>query len=165
MLHMNRVTLLGHAGQDPQGRDLQRGERSVSFRLATSRRWKSQDGAAVEKTDWHRIVVYGGAVKPAEEFVRKGSLVLVEGRLATREYDDGKGIRRRVTEVVVAGLHGVVNVLTPKAREGAGAADAGAADTRAADTRAADTGAETPADGNDLGGEDEDGDDDGHEDL
>ena len=165
MLHMNRVTLLGHAGQDPQGRDLQRGERSVSFRLATSRRWKSRDGAAVEKTDWHRIVVYGGAVKPAEEFVRKGSLVLVEGRLATREYDDGKGIRRRVTEVVVAGLHGVVNVLTPKAREGAGAADAGAADTRAADTRAADTGTETPADGNDLGGEDEDGDDDGHEDL
>ena len=156
MLHMNRVTLLGHAGQDPQGRDLQRGERAVSFRLATSRRWKSRDGAAVEKTDWHRIVVYGGAVKPAEEFVRKGSLVMVEGRLATREYDDSKGIRRQVTEVVVAGLQGVVNVLTPKARDGAGAAD-----TRAGDVPAA----EPPADGNDSGGDDGDGDDDGHEDL
>ena len=161
MLHMNRVTLLGHAGQDPQGRDLQRGERSVSFRLATSRRWKSRDGAAVEKTDWHRIVVYGGAVKPAEEFVRKGSLVMVEGRLATREYDDGKGIGRQVTEVVVAGLQGVVNVLTPKAKEAAGAANTGAADTRAADAPAV----EPPADGIDFGGDDGDGDDDGHEDL
>ena len=123
MLHMNRVMLLGHAGRDPEGRDLQRGERTASFTLATTRRWKGQGGAAVEKTDWHRVVVYGGAVKPAEEFVRKGSLVLVEGRLAIREYDDGKGIRRQVTEVVVAGPQGVVNVLTPKAKEGAGGAD------------------------------------------
>ena len=163
MLHMNRVTLLGHAGRDPEGRDLQRGERTASFTLATTRRWKGQGGAAVEKTDWHRVVVYGGAVKPAEEFVRKGSLVLVEGRLATREYDDSKGIRRQVTEIVVAGPQGVVNVLTPKAKEGAGAADTRAADTRAADSGAGDTGAETPADGNDFGGED--GDDDDHEDF
>ena len=159
MLHMNRVTLLGHAGRDPEGRDLQRGERTASFTLATTRRWKGQGGAAVEKTDWHRVVVYGGAVKPAEEFVRKGSLVLVEGRLATREFDDSKGIGRQVTEVVVAGPQGVVNVLTPKAKERAGAADTRAADTRAADTHAG----EPPADGNDFGGED--GDDDDHEDF
>ena len=156
MLHMNRVTLLGHAGRDPEGRDLQRGERTASFTLATTRRWKGQGGAAVEKTDWHRVVVYGGAVKPAEAFVRKGSLVLVEGRLATREYDDSKGIRRQVTEVVVAGPQGVVNVLTPKAKDGDGGAD-----TRATDAPAA----EPPADGNDFGGEDGDGEDDGHEDF
>ena len=145
MLHMNRVTLLGHAGRDPEGRKLPDDERTASFTLATTRRWKSREGAAVEKTDWHRIVVYGGAVKPAEEMVRKGSLVLVEGRLATREYDDSKGIRRQVTEVVVAGPQGVVNVLTPKAKEGAAAADA----------RARDTGAGEPAsNGNDFGGED-----------
>ena len=154
MLHMNRVTLLGHAGRDPEGRDLRGNERAASFTLATTRRWKSESGAAVEKTDWHRIVVYGGAVKPAEEFVRKGSLVLVEGRLATREYDDSKGIGRQVTEVVVAGPQGVVNVLTPKAKEGAGALDDAAGDTRAG---------EPPADGNDFGGEDGDG--DGHEDF
>ena len=147
MLHMNRVTLLGHAGRDPEGRKLPDDERTASFTLATTRRWKSREGAAVEKTDWHRIVVYGGAVKPTEEFVRKGSLVLVEGRLATREYDDSKGIRRQVTEVVVAGPQGVVNVLTPKAKEGAGGPDA----------RAGDTGAGEPAsDGNDFGGEDGD---------
>ncbi len=99
-------------------------------------------------------MVYGGAVKPAEEFVRKGSLVLVEGRLATREYDDSKGIRRQVTEVVVAGPQGVVNVLTPKAKDGAGGADSGAGDTGAGEPAAVD---------NDFGGED--GDDDDHEDF
>ena len=114
MLHMNRVTLLGHAGRDPKGRDLNSGERTASFALATSRRWKGEGGEAVEKTDWHRVVVYGGAVKPVEEFVRKGSLVLVEGRLATREYSDRKGVERQVTEVIVAWPQGVVNVLSPK---------------------------------------------------
>ena len=114
MLHMNRVTLLGHAGRDPEGRRLSEDERTAWFTLATTRRWKGEGGAAVEKTDWHRIVVYGGAVKAAEDLVRKGSLVLVEGRLATREYDDSKGIRRRVTEVIVAGPQGLVNVLSRK---------------------------------------------------
>ena len=114
MLHMNRATLLGHAGRDPQGRELHEGERTASFSLATTRRWKSEGGEAVEKTDWHRVVVYGGAVKPVEDMVRKGSLVLVEGRLATREYDDRKGIKRQVTEVIVSGPQGVVNVLSPK---------------------------------------------------
>ena len=114
MLHMNRVTLLGHAGCDPEGRRLSEDERTAWFTLATTRRWKGEGGAAVEKTEWHRIVVYGGAVKPAEDLVRKGSLVLVEGRLATREYDDSKGIRRKVTEIVVAGPQGLVNVLSRK---------------------------------------------------
>ncbi|MDD9990732.1 MAG: single-stranded DNA-binding protein [Rhodospirillales bacterium] len=122
MLHMNRVTLLGHAGRDPRGRELGEGERTTSFTVATSRRWKADSGEAVEKTEWHRIVVYGNAVKPAEDMVRKGSLVLVEGRLATREYDDSKGIRRQVTEVIVAGPQGVVNVLSPKPATGEGAA-------------------------------------------
>ena len=117
MLHMNRVTLLGHAGRDPEGRKLQDGERTASFTLATTRRWKGQGGEAVEKTEWHRIVVYGGAVQPAEDMVRKGAVVLVEVRLATREFNDRKGNRRRVTEVIVAGPQGLVNVLTPRARE------------------------------------------------
>ncbi len=151
MLHMNRVTLLGHAGRDPEGRKLSEDERTAWFTLATTRRWKGEGGAAVEKTDWHRIVVYGGAVKPVEDMVRKGSPVLVEGRLATREYDDGKGIRRKVTEVIVAGPQGVVNVLRPKA--GAGHADGAgepagepeAGDPRAEDPRAEDPGADDGA--------------------
>ena len=127
MLSMNRVTLLGHAGRDPGSRQLGDDERTAFFSLATTRRWKGEGGATVEKTDWHRIVVYGGAVKPVEDLVRKGSLVLVEGRMATREYDDSKGIKRQVTEVVVAGPQGLVNVLSR--RPAGDEADGG--DTRA----------------------------------
>lgn len=144
MLNMNRVTLLGHAGRDPGSRQLNDDERTAFFSLATTRRWKGEAGATVEKTDWHRIVVYGGAVKPVEDLVRKGSLVLVEGRIATREYTDSKGIGRQVTEVVVAGPQGLVNVLSRKPAgddaDGGGdtpaeepAGDAGAGDTHADD--------------------------------
>ena len=118
MLHMNRVTLLGHAGRDPRGRELGEGERTTSFTVATSRRWKEDSGEAVERTEWHRIVVYGNAVKPVEDMVRKGSLVLVEGRLATREYDDSKGIRRQVTEVIVAGPQGAGERAEPEGGDG-----------------------------------------------
>ena len=114
MLCLNRVTLLGHAGRDPESRELQDGEKKVWFSLATTRRWKGRDGEAVEKTEWHRIVVFGGAAGPAGDMVRKGVPVLVEGRLATREFEDREGNTRTVTEVVVAGPQGLVNVLSRK---------------------------------------------------
>ncbi len=155
MLNMNRVTLLGHAGRDPGSRQLNDDERTAFFSLATTRRWKGEGGATVEKTDWHRIVVYGGAVKPVEDLVRKGSLVLVEGRLATREYDDSKGIGRQVTEVVVAGPQGLVNVLS---RKPSGDDTDGGGDTPAEEP-AGDAGAE------DTGADDGDGDGAGDEDV
>ena len=106
----------------------------------------------MEKTDWHRIVVYGKAVKPVEDLVRKGSLVLVEGRIATREYDDSKGIKRQVTEVVVAGPQGLVNVLSrrPAGDDADGGGDTGAEEP-AGDAGAVDTGAD---DGDGAGDED-----------
>ena len=124
MLNINRVTLLGHAGRDPESRTLRDGERTASFNLATTRRWKGREGEALKKTDWHRIVVYGGAVTPTEERVRKGAPVLVEGRLATRQFDDRQGNTRTVTEVIVAGPQGMVNVMSrkPAGDEGAQAA-------------------------------------------
>ena len=94
MLNINRVTLLGHAGRDAEGRTLQDGERTASFNLATTRRWKGREGEALKKTEWHRIVVYGGSVKPTEELVRKGAAVLVEGRLATRQFRRQAGSRQ-----------------------------------------------------------------------
>ena len=114
MLQINRVTLLGHAGADPEGRTLQSGDRTASFNLATTRRWKGKDGGAEEKTERHRIVVYGGSVKAAEDLVRKGAAVLVEGRLVTRAFDDKEGNKRQVAEVVVSGPQGMVNVLSRK---------------------------------------------------
>ena len=112
MLNMNRVTLLGRAGRDPEIRTLANGGRAASFALATNERWKDRDGRNAEHTEWHRVVVYGPTVEPVERLVRKGAAVLVEGRLATRGYRDRDGHEKSVTEIVVAGPQGVVNVLS-----------------------------------------------------
>ena len=114
MLHVNRATVLGYAGGDARRRTMQSGEDTVSFSVATTRRWKGDDGQAQEVTEWHRVAVFGGSVEPASEMVRKGALVLVEGRLRTREFKDREGKDRTVTEIVVAGPQGMVNVLSPK---------------------------------------------------
>lgn len=112
MLHVNRVTLLGYAGRDPDIRTLPDGGRAASFSLATTQRWKDRDGKPAESTEWHRIAVYGGAVEAVEARVRKGATVLVEGRAAHREFRDAKGRDRQIAEVVVAGPRGMVNVLS-----------------------------------------------------
>ena len=118
MFNMNRVTLLGHAGRDPEIRTMQSGGKIATFSLATTQKWKRQDGEATEATEWHRIVVYGGAVEAVGKLVRKGAALLVEGRIAGREYRDKEGQSRRITEIVVAGPQGLVNVLSPRQEEG-----------------------------------------------
>ena len=118
MLHINRATVLGYAGGDAERRRMQSGEDTVSFSLATTRRWKDKEGKPGEATEWHRVAVFGGTVEPASEMVRKGALVLVEGRLRTREYKDREGNDRTITEIVVAGPQSMVNVLSPPKRAG-----------------------------------------------
>ena len=127
MLHINKATVLGYAGGDAKRRTMLSGEGTVSFSVATTRRWKGDDGKPREATEWHRIAVYGGAVEPASEMVRKGALVLVEGQLRTREYKDREGKERTVTEIVVAGPQSMVNVLSRRPEEdgnGSGGGDA-----------------------------------------
>ena len=101
MLDMNRVTLFGRAGRDAEGRALPSGDRCATFTLATTARWRRKDGEAAERTEWHRVAVFGGAVEAVEKRVRTGAAVLVEGRLASRTYQDDAGAERRVWEVVV----------------------------------------------------------------
>ena len=124
MLNMNRVTLLGHAGRDPEIRDLRNGEKAASFTLATTEKWKDRDGKPAESTEWHRIVVYGPTVEAVGKMLKKGGAVLVEGRLATREYRDKQDVARTVTEIVVAGRQGVVNVLSGRREANGGAGEA-----------------------------------------
>ena len=76
MLNMNRATLLGHAGRDPEMHTLQNGAKAASFTLATTERWKGKDGEAAESTQWHRIAAYGAAAEAAGKLVRKGAAVL-----------------------------------------------------------------------------------------
>ena len=115
MLNVNRVTLLGHVGRDPEFHSNAGGDRAARFSVATTERWKNRDGEAQERTEWHRVVVFGGAVGVVERLVRKGTAVLVEGRLTVREYTDRQDTPRQVTEIIVAGPQGMVNVLAPGA--------------------------------------------------
>ena len=112
MLNINRATLLGHAGRDPEIRELQNGGKAASFTLATTEKWKGKDGKPAESTEWHRIAVYGPTVEAVEKMLKKGDAVLVEGRIASRAFRDKDGNDRAVTEIVVAGWQGTVNVLS-----------------------------------------------------
>ena len=113
MLNVNRVTLLGHVGRDPELHSTAGGDRAARFSLATTERWKGRDGEARERTEWHRIIVFGGNVGVVERLVRKGAAVLVEGRLTVREYTDREDKPRQATEIIVGGPQGMVNVLAP----------------------------------------------------
>ena len=112
MLNMNRATLLGHAGRNPEVRDLRNGGKAASFTLATTEKWKDRDGKPGEATEWHRVVVYGPAVEAVGKMLRKGDRVMVEGRIATREYRDREGNDRTVTEIVVSRRQDTVNILS-----------------------------------------------------
>ena len=127
MLNMNRASLLGHAGRDPEIRDLNNGEKAATFTLATTEKWKDREGQPAEATEWHRIVVYGPTVAAVETMLRKGDAVLVEGRIATREYRDREDVARTVTEIVVAGRQGVVNVLSARRADPGSVSGVGAA--------------------------------------
>ena len=114
MLNMNRATLLGHAGRDPEIRDLKKGGKAATFTLATTEKWTDGEGRPAEATQWHRIVVYGAVVEAVGRMLRKGDRVLVEGRIATRGFTDGEGNDRTVTEIVVSGWQGMVNILSDR---------------------------------------------------
>ena len=128
MLNMNRATLLGRAGRDPDVRDLKNGGKAATFSLATTEKWTDREGRPSEATEWHRVAVYGPAVEPVSKMLRKGDAVMVEGRISTREYRDREGNDRTITEIVVAGAQGTVNMLggrRPQAADAAGKPEAG----------------------------------------
>ena len=123
MLTVNRATLVGHAGRDPEIRSLPNGGRAAAFPLATAEKWTDREGKPSESTEWHRVVVYGAAVGIVGTMLRKGDPVMVEGRIATRQYRDRDDNERTVTEIVVAGPQGMVNVLSPRKTEDESATD------------------------------------------
>ena len=103
MLSINRATLLGNLGQDPQLRKTASDEDMATFSLATNERWTTKDGQKQERTVWHEIVAFGHHARAAARFLRKGSPAFVEGMIVKREYKDGDGQTRRVVEIRVAG--------------------------------------------------------------
>ena len=120
MLTMNRATLLGHAGRNPEMRTLPSGDEVALFSLATTERFTRRDGTAGESTEWHAIVAFGNAARTVRNLVRRGAPVLVEGRIATRTWTDRSGTEHRTSEILVSGPQARVNVLTKRGREPGG---------------------------------------------
>ena len=100
---INKVQLLGNLGADPEVRSFQNGGRVLTFSLATSESWKDRDsGERRERTTWHRVSIFAdGLIDVAEKYLKKGSKVLVEGKLENREWTDGEGVKRYSTEVAL----------------------------------------------------------------
>lgn len=114
--YRNCVQLIGNLGADPEVRTFSNGGRVVTFPVATTESWKDRNsGERREKTEWHRCVVNSEALGLlAEKYLRKGSKVFLEGKLETRSYEDGEGITRYVTEVVLRPFNGTLTFLDRK---------------------------------------------------
>lgn len=109
---INKVILVGNLGQDPEVRYLPNGGAVANITLATSESWRDkQTGEQREKTEWHRVVLYGKLAEVAGEYLRKGSQVYIEGQLATRKWQDQNGQDRYATQVEVKGYSGVMQML------------------------------------------------------
>jgi single-strand DNA-binding protein len=116
---VNKVILIGNVGKDPEVRRLQNGDPVVSLSLATSETWRDKaSGERKEKTEWHRVVVFGeGLARIAEQYVRKGSKLYVEGKLQTRKWTDKDGVEKYSTEIVLDNFRGQIGLLD-KAQDG-----------------------------------------------
>ncbi len=116
---LNKVFLLGNLGADPVIRNTQKGEKVASFRIATSDRWKDQEGNVQERTEWHNIVIFGKAANIAERFLNKGSRVMIEGQLRHRKWQDQtSGQDKFITEVVVSAFNGQLHLLDGRGSAG-----------------------------------------------
>tara|TARA_R110002074_G_scaffold262994_2_gene435132 strand:- start:16324 stop:16818 length:495 start_codon:yes stop_codon:yes gene_type:complete len=113
---LNRVTLIGHLGKDPESKSFQNGGKVVNFSIATSETWKDKNsGEKREKTDWHNVAVFqDGLTSIAENYLRKGSKVMIEGKLQTRKWQDQSGNDRYSTEVVLQGFDAKILLLDGK---------------------------------------------------
>jgi len=99
MSGVNKVILVGHLGNDPEIRYTQSGTPVGNFRLATTERWVNKNGERGERTEWHRVVVWGKLAEICSEYLQKGKQIYIEGRLQTRQWQDKDGNSRYTTEV------------------------------------------------------------------
>src|SRR5690242_13929006 len=127
---VNKVILVGNLGADPEVRRTQDGRPIVNLRVATSENWRDKNsGERKEKTEWHRVVIFSeGLCRVAEQYLKKGSKVYLEGQLQTRKWTDKDNIERYSTEVVLQGFNSALTMLDGRGG-GGGGAGGGADDT------------------------------------
>jgi single-strand DNA-binding protein len=116
---VNKVILIGNLGADPEIRRTQDGRPIANLRLATTETWRDRtSGERREKTEWHRVVIFSeGLCRIAEQYLKKGSKVYLEGQLQTREWEDQQGQKRYSTEVVLQGYGAVLTMLDGRGGE------------------------------------------------
>jgi len=114
---VNKVILVGNLGQDPEVRRLGSGDPVVNLRIATSESWRDrQSGERRERTEWHSVVIFNeNLAKVAEQYLKKGAKVYVEGQLQTRQWEDQSGQKRYTTEVVLQKFRGELQMLDGRA--------------------------------------------------
>jgi len=119
---VNKVILLGNLGRDTEIRNTQDGNKIVNLSIATSEKWKDRmSGEPRERTEWHRVVIFNeNLARIAEQYLRKGSSVYVEGQLQTRKWTDQQGVEKYTTEVVLGRFRGELTLLGGRG-EGGGA--------------------------------------------
>ena len=100
MASVNKVILIGNLGRDPETRYTTGGDAVTNLNLATSEQWKDKNGEKQERTEWHRVVLFGRQAEIAGEYLKKGRSVYIEGRLQTRKYTDKDGVEKYSTEIV-----------------------------------------------------------------
>ncbi|MDP0588785.1 MAG: single-stranded DNA-binding protein [Candidatus Endonucleobacter bathymodioli] len=109
---VNKVILIGNLGNDPEVRYTPSGSAVANLSIATSESWKDRNtGQAQEKTEWHRVVIFGKLAEITQQYLRKGSKVYLEGKLQTRKWQDQQGQDRYSTEVVIDGFNGQMQML------------------------------------------------------
>ncbi len=123
---VNKVILVGNLGKDPEIRSLNSGERVANLSIATSETWRDKStGERKEKTEWHRVVIFNeNIVKVAENYLKKGSTVYIEGSLQTRKYEQG-GVEKYTTEIVLQKFRGELTMLGGRADSGSGGGGGG----------------------------------------
>lgn len=116
MAGINKVIIVGNLGRDPEVRTFQNGGRVVNLRIATSETWKDKDsGERKERTEWHSVAIMNdGLGKIAEQYLRKGSTVYIEGQLETRKWQDQSGADKYTTEIVLRPFRGELTLLGGK---------------------------------------------------
>ena len=119
---VNKVILIGNLGADPEVRRMQDGRPVVNLRVATSESWRDKaTGERKEKTEWHRVVIFNeGLAKIAEQYLKKGSKIYLEGALQTRKWTDQQGVEKYSTEVVLQGFNSALTMLDRAGGGGSG---------------------------------------------
>ena len=123
---VNKVILVGNLGADPEIRSLNSGDRVANLRVATSETWRDKSsGERKEKTEWHRVVIFNdNLVKVAEQYLRKGSKIYLEGSIQTRKWADQSGVEKFSTEIVLQKFRGELTMLDGRG-DSEGAAEGG----------------------------------------